>query len=528
MVQTVISHSPRNLYDVYLIYQNHLLEIGKSNKLTQFKTSLIKYTLVGLGFPLQPKTRMSGEKIQSGFTFMKQVSLETLSRLKSIQERVFNELAQSVSGHVVRHNKCVLNKFLNWCQDQGWMNLKNIERPRLCIKGVSSHNERTTNKRKGKEYSLKTEQIGETLSKECEQFFTFMTATSYPRRRYEPIAFSTAEQIKIKLYAFLGWLHNIKGVPLSEIGLAVLKSKDNEGDDVINLIYEFLQWLQTERKVSIGTQNYFIRMFSWATKYLYRKEISSNSSDSPHVFIFEELNAESLNNSKRAKHEPSPIDIGKKWIDYPDLVRCTEDLKARCSDRYQSGAKRPLKGIAQSYQRYLMFAFLTYMPPDRQQVLRKLEIGRTLVKEDDKWWIKLGSKDYKTGKYYGERTLEVPSFLYPDIEKWLSDFRGAFNPQHNYFFTQTKGKPHSQTSFRGVFKKAAFSLTGKLLTPHLVRSIVITHLRNTGATDIEMESLALAMGHSREMQRKVYDRRTKQQKLAPAQNIMLKISGIAS
>ena len=49
-------------------------------------------------------------------------------------------------------------------------------------------------------------------------------------------------------------------------------------------------------------------------------------------------------------------------------------------------------------------------------------------------------------------------------------------------------------------------ITGKKTNPHLVRDSIVTYLRSTGASERELEALAIYMGHSLEMQRGTYDR----------------------
>ena len=63
---------------------------------------------------------------------------------------------------------------------------------------------------------------------------------------------------------------------------------------------------------------------------------------------------------------------------------------------------------------------------------------------------------------------------------------------------------------------SAYRITGKRLTPHMVRDSIVTFLRKSNATERELEALALYMGHSIEMQRSSYDRRTKEEKVGPA------------
>jgi hypothetical protein len=43
-------------------------------------------------------------------------------------------------------------------------------------------------------------------------------------------------------------------------------------------------------------------------------------------------------------------------------------------------------------------------------------------------------------------------------------------------------------------------LTGKRTTPHLVRDMIVTHLRGGDASEKELEALAIYMGHSIAMQ----------------------------
>ena len=72
-------------------------------------------------------------------------------------------------------------------------------------------------------------------------------------------------------------------------------------------------------------------------------------------------------------------------------------------------------------------------------------------------------------------------------------------------------------------------LTGKKTNPHLIRDMVVTHVRGEGiATDAELEALSLYMGHSMAMQKGTYDRRTQQQKVAPAIGLMSAINARAT
>ena len=210
---------------------------------------------------------------------------------------------------------------------------------------------------------------------------------------------------------------------------------------------------------------------------------------------------------------------GMKWLDWNDYLVVCQELKKECallSSSSGGNKERPRKHVAWSLQRYLIFSILASVP-DRQRTLRELEIGRTLIKEGDKWVIRHGPKDYKTGKSYGERPpLLLSPSMYPELEAFIATWRAELEPQHNFLFTQENKQPFSDSQLSKFFMVTAYRLTGQRLTPHLVRDSIVTFLRRGNATERELESLALYMGHSIEMQRSSYDRRTKDEKVGPA------------
>ena len=50
--------------------------------------------------------------------------------------------------------------------------------------------------------------------------------------------------------------------------------------------------------------------------------------------------------------------------------------------------------------------------------------------------------------------------------------------------------------------------------------MIVTHLRSTDASERELEALAIYMGHSLQQQKGSYDRRSKEQKVAPAVDLL--------
>ena len=103
------------------------------------------------------------------------------------------------------------------------------------------------------------------------------------------------------------------------------------------------------------------------------------------------------------------------------------------------------------------------------------------------------------------------------------------SPNHDCVFSRPNGEPWNVSELSRTFSRAAMRLTGKKTNPHLVRDMVITHVRGEGiATDAELEALSLYMGHSIAMQKGTYDRRTQEQKVAPAIGLMSAINARAA
>ena len=166
-------------------------------------------------------------------------------------------------------------------------------------------------------------------------------------------------------------------------------------------------------------------------------------------------------------------------------------------------------------------------------------MGKTLVREDKEWVIHHGPEDYKTGKDYGARPpMMVAQHLTKDLDEWWETWRGKLNPSHDFFFTTRGGKPLTSPALYQMFSTAARRVTGKPTNPHLVRDMIVTHIRNSDASERELEALAIYMGHrpnpnpnpnpspnptwghSLAQQKGSYDRRTREQKVAPAVNLL--------
>lgn len=339
----------------------------------------------------------------------------------------------------------------------------------------------------------------------------------------------------------LGWLYFFKKDDPDNLCLKRL--------DDLDIAYNFIEWLREERNASPKTEIQALVALLHVAKYLHCQESDEKHCDvlrKSYIDIEIVGNLRKLIRDTNERVRKAPIttsDESQKWLDWPEYLACVEYLKKDCALFTSDNQRRTDRAIARSYERYLIAALLAYMPPDRQRTFRELEEGKTLVrgdyrngifypKADGDFYIKLGSEDYKTGDAYGEQILKIPEFLVPHLEVWLTKWRSALKPNHNFVFTQLNGKPLTNESLYQLFRHAIYRASvvlfgeGKATNPHLVRDMLVTHLYEIEASEAVMDALAVGMKHSRRTQRKSYDRRNKQAQIDPALRVMQELKPV--
>jgi len=383
-------------------------------------------------------------------------------------------------------------------------------------------------------YALKLSGMSDSLRKELDALHTFGT-TRFFGAQCDPIADCTALKYQDHLRGMLGWMHSVRGVPIDQLSLkSLIPSSERKA---VGEAFDYCQWIITVRGVNARTELLALRSILFAAKFLYHGEsnVTVNSGDKPYsdLPVVKELRTLINTANKASKIAPRVSDEAAKWLDWPEYLQLVQELRKECAMLLPSPCagkmERSRKQVAWSLQRYLMFAILACVP-DRQRTLRELEVGKTLIKEGDRWIIRHGPKDYKTGKSYGERPpLVLNPSVYPELEAYMDTWRQELaSPDHTFLFTQANGNPFSDKQLSKFFMTSAYRITGQRLTPHLVRDSIVTFLRKGNATERELEALALYMGHSIDMQRSSYDRRTKEEKVGPAVALLETINQVAS
>ena len=355
--------------------------------------------------------------------------------------------------------------------------------------------------------------------------------------------------------------------------LDAIPSGDAEG---ASLAIEYLQWLCEARGIAATTEAFQLRSLIAIAKWLHPSDAGDDHGKQKGAAyekpVVMELVRVQRGGKTLAAKTAHVADESAKWLDWPAYLALVETLRRECAPLTHLGDQRRDDDVACAVQRYLLFAILASVP-DRQRTLRELRLGKTLVCEtfdevvaddshevaDDikqieyaprrRWVVRHAPEDYKTGNAYGARPdLALDPRLYPALEQWLfgmdfvferdcgdvdvasaaySDwgYRAALAPTHDFVFTRPNGSPWTVSELSRTFSRASLRLTGKKTNPHLVRDMVVTHVRGEGlASDAELEALAMYMGHSVAMQKGTYDRRTTQQKVAPAVGLMSAIN----
>ena len=318
-------------------------------------------------------------------------------------------------------------------------------------------------------------------------------------------------------------------------------------------VREYWTWLDTRMVgnplLHTRSKQRVVQTLIAVAKYIYRLETDQDETDNfddiPAVRRFRKLSREL---TKQAKNAPNAVNQNKKMVPWTALLAATERLRVEAElDRCPLHRhKRSQTAQAKSRQRFLLLSFMTIMPPDRQRTYRELRVGKTLVKgqlikgeftasdclsdpQKAKWYIHLEAPDYKTGETYGEWWGEVPNVVYPDgktfysyIEEWLSHWRSVLAPNHEYCFTQPKGKPMSDVAVTNLVRSALYRLLHVPVTPHVLRNMFITYLAEQQLPEHVHDSAALAMHHSRRMAKR-YNRQEQSDKLQPSFSLALEL-----
>lgn len=419
-------------------------------------------------------------------------------------------------------------------------------------KRASSSSSPSASSSSGYEYGMSAASTPPAVALQLEAFYKSMVELS-PTSQEAPIRPTTAVVYARHAKLFLGWLQAhppaSSSSSSSDVGIfAAFPSKEKEG---ARNAFDFIKFLRDDRQASTTYIANVIRGLIKLAKYRFAAVSTTDPSYGEKSFddipAIKELRKIHRDASIKAKSAPRVSEEKKKWLDWPVFLDVVDRVKAELLQEMRDASGDPSdesggeatpidpsslarRGatsvqsvkIAVLYQQFLVLAFFAIIP-DRQRTIRELALGSTFVQEDlgagMQWIVRHGADDYKTGRAYGARPpLPVSLELKPWVDDFILRWRPHLMPKGEHLFSQSRsGAAMSADSIYQLVSRCCYRHTGKKTNPHLLRDMVVTHVRSaTSASEKDLEALALFMGHSLQMQRQSYDRRTVSQKVAPA------------
>jgi len=582
---------PETVLDAFKGYEARLLELGKPAEVKNMQTALLRFTVPGWGgyTPTNLK-RSTKQDVEKGLNFLKLLPIGKLREGNAAQERVFSQTdVTDVTTKQRTNARYYLNKLIALAEGEGWLREKeSVEAPipaRLNLVGGKKVPpvSKLTDKKKKPKYALGSQPedfINPRLENEINQFRCWHVST----KKLSETVFNNR---LIYLKQFFGWLiryelasqwQTLQGeeqtakfkeimngfcletlIPFDPLPkrsqfktrgeYADAKEdfkeiRDERADDAKKFFERFLDFYSE----NYATRGFLSSMAISVTQYLYRDEINKAKPETIPPIL---LNLKALLNAEKedGKNSPRAVPIEKKFVPYEEVLQVVVKLKKLVDQQERVGQRtktktyfepRTPKAMACACSRFLMISFLSLFPPDRQQLVRELEIGTSFAKgyfkqgdifvPEDKmddpsqanWCFNLTK--YKTHKTYGDCKITVPDYpfgdgttLYTYIDLWLNQYRSLLSPKGDWLFVKhRKGDKWMVADVFSMVVQVFHRQTEKAVNPHLLRHIFNTHLEETNAPkDVKSASRKL-MKQSDKIGETKYNHATTDRQIVPA------------
>lgn len=575
---------PLSLFDIWNLYEREISANQPQEKaqatLSRTKTALLRYTIPGWGFAMSKGGKLTNWETETALKYMKGISLTQFQAAYQIQQEVFD--LQQVPSNSQRTYRAALKKLLEWCEEQPWwlksgsISEKRFSSPKKQSK--TAVDIRVTNRKYKNSQgeliqpfkyglgSVDDETIPKSLQKELDDFKQFRTETNSSHSTGK-VRESTVKQELKQIKLILGWLYryHYQGISLAEMSLRyiivgtplksnfdkdIAEQANNDAKYTMSLACDYILWLKADSKVKIpgnqgrGIESQYtevsvLKTFLLVAKFLRHDERSS---------VVRLLKNELTKTQQEAREHPLVKEESKKWLDWDEFLTLVEQLRKECNPRVlqecQSpdssnnfGNLRSLSAIANSYQRFIFTALLSYLPPQRQQIYRELELNNPinyaniddreqllgisgcLFKEKDTWFIYLLSDTYQMERQYNNLKFSVPNISYLDgrdfyqyLNEWMVEYtyqshygvlekvnglRQVFKPQHNFLFAKKNGKNYVHpTEFSNLLRIPACRISDRALTPVLLKYMFLTYIIKNQVKELVLSNLGGLMKSS--------------------------------
>lgn len=283
-------------------------------------------------------------------------------------------------------------------------------------------------------YAVKNKDFPERLKLQIKEYSCFWQEPVVPDRQDDALRGVTLFKHIKNIRIFLGWINNIElnrinnlrdsGVTLKPLE-SYLTSFNTSFDlcllEDIRIIKAYIAWGINHKGNGHGWAETVIKASLSVSKFLHAHESSvPQYRDIPEV---EAIRTYLNPISKKALSEAANRDVTEKEMTHQQCEAVVDYLRRTCAPQGKSYKKRSLRAIMMSRQKSLLISILTYCPI-RGSEIRQLELGRTLLKKNDGYWLDLGPLDNKTDKKRRVHLSKwLPSSVIADLEEWLTLWR---------------------------------------------------------------------------------------------------------
>ena len=516
MPEATYKMESKTLKEALLQYEAHLYATrspqSAANCFNQTKSAVTRYLLTGMGYPPpagRKPTKAETEQVEQS---LQSICIKQLNQALVYLDKGFDALQSNETQR--QSNRSRVAALVKWAEEEGLLPRKGRQKkthrcPQIDLGHGASAQKRLTVRDhklpyglsavKPKEVELATKTRANPLATEeemqwveeieqrlaldvnAEKLYKFLTKERFSHRKDEPVSPSSGRLHVKHMRLFLGWRHHVTGIPLEQLSFDALiphvelpdededdsrvikaarKAIKKVEDDLDQELVSFQDFLEHERECqSPHTPQRYLEAIEKSLRCQYHREAKDQTySNVPGIGVIRKHRA--ALRQKEADHD-GVLDLTLKWLDLPDVFeKIVTPLRQECEFRVVSGNLRPLRGIAASFQRYSLWGLLTYMPPRRQEELRRAKLTTScsltdkpqgalvgqcihplppqrdrhnktekyypyLHKEEGVWRLDHTEFSYKTGKIYKKQSLEIPNVQFPD-GKYFYDYLEAF------------------------------------------------------------------------------------------------------
>ncbi|MBD2054552.1 site-specific integrase [Oculatella sp. FACHB-28] len=568
---------PQSLFDAFVIFTQQEGNRNNCSLINNLRSGLRRHVLPDYGF--------TTTKLKKLDVVLIEVPIE---QFRNVEESFEKSVKLSIDAGVlsletVRGYRSAILRFLNWLREQGWY----PKSPSKASKDPGKYAPPLGNgpnkklfqylgsSRQGKRcrselhYSLKESELTPRLIRQLEvvpggtvageptltkrdfskalvqQFkgfpanslpqyglHYFLTAKEVPKRKDDPMREVTYQSRRTSILAFLGWLKNFRGWESKNLSLELMTDRE--------LLEEFIAWGINKQDNTYAWAGSFAAAGLNVAKWLHHKySRASFYKDVEAVVALRDYGRE-LDKKRRSQGTNVQEEKIEKFLTFEECEQVESYLKACCAPMREyfrkdgtrrCTSRRPERGVISSWQHYLIISLLIYCPV-RQRELRELEVGVTIFREPERYWVRVGPDGHKVGSKTGRgREYPIPSHLTAYLDEWLTVWRPKFKADHEFVFMMVGSKRYPEACSKPfnagalykyvtshMYKVTSFLFDEpKRTNPHFFRNIAITHQRKNGDPQ-QQEALAELMGHSVDEANRTYSLMTSREKTSKAQS----------